>query len=296
VAAVLPRDGSGPGGHAVTETPDPIEEYLDELLTRLVGPPSEVRRVLAESEAHLRDAVDNELATGASRSEAERAAIARFGSSSDVARAVNHASVPARTVSVLAALAAPAMRMVAAGLIAIGVSAALARVLAGLTSSNFVFGLPPGVIPAASRCAHWLSVQPTAKTCAQAAMYENADDTLQLYVGFAVLGLLLLALIGVVFVIVRRALARRVRGRRVGERGAFRAAPPPGVVEAIGTTVFGGVGLALLAAGLTNSASTGLWGHGLWYVEATVSLAIAAVYLILFVRSLASNHVDAVTA
>ena len=56
MAAVLPRDGSGPGGHAVTETPDAIEEYLDELLTRLVGPPAEVRRVLAESEAHLRDA------------------------------------------------------------------------------------------------------------------------------------------------------------------------------------------------------------------------------------------------
>jgi hypothetical protein len=279
----------------VTETPDAIEEYLDELFARLAGPPAEIRRVLAESEAHLRDAVDNELATGASRSEAERAAIARFGSPSDVARAVNHASAPARTVSVLAALAAPAMRMVAAGLIAIGVSAALARVLAGLTSSDFVFGLPPGVIPAASRCAHWLSVQPTAKTCAQAAMYENADDTLQLYVGFAVLGLLLLALIGITFVIVRRVIVRRARVRRVGGRGAVRAAPPSGVVEAIGTTVFGGVGLALLTAGLTNSASTGLWGHGLWYVEATVSLLIAAVYLVRFIRTLTLNSVYTAT-
>jgi uncharacterized membrane protein len=274
----------------MTETPDAIEEYLDELFARLAGPPAEVRRVLAESEAHLRDAVDNELATGASRSEAERAAIARFGSPSDVARAVNRASVQARTVSVLAALAGPAMRMVAAGLIAIGVSAALARVLAGLTSSNFVFGLPPGVIPAASRCAHWLAVQPTAKTCAQAAMYENADDTLQLYVGFAVLGLVVLALIGIVFAIVRRA-----RVRRVGGRGAVRAAPPSGVVEAIGTTVFGGVGLALLAAGLTNSASTGLWGHGLWYVEATVSLLIAAVYLVRFIRTLTLHSVYTAT-
>jgi hypothetical protein len=43
---------------------DPVEDYLDQLLTSLSGSPRQVRHTLAEVEAHLRDAVAEGMAEG----------------------------------------------------------------------------------------------------------------------------------------------------------------------------------------------------------------------------------------
>ena len=45
---------------------EPVEAYLDQLLLVLAGPPRQVRHTLAEIEAHLYDAVAEELAGGRS--------------------------------------------------------------------------------------------------------------------------------------------------------------------------------------------------------------------------------------
>lgn len=37
---------------------EPIEDYLDDLLLRLDLPPREARRLLAETEAHLRESAE----------------------------------------------------------------------------------------------------------------------------------------------------------------------------------------------------------------------------------------------
>ena len=41
---------------------DPIDTYLDRLLSHLRGSAGDVRRILAETEAHLRDAVSELMA------------------------------------------------------------------------------------------------------------------------------------------------------------------------------------------------------------------------------------------
>jgi hypothetical protein len=253
---------------------DPIDAYLDELLSRLRGPASYVRRVLGEAEAHLRDAVDEQTASGTELAEARRVSILRFGTPAQVAATANRSIAGETAAQALGALAWAAAWMVAVGLASVGISAVLARALALLTSQAFVFGVPTGAVLSPQRCAHWLSVQPSAATCSQAAMLENASDTFQLYTGAATIGILL---IGGAFML--RAILRRAQG----------SAPPRilpvAVVPAIGATVFGGTGAALLSAGLSNMMLPGIWGRGLWLVEAGVAILVALIYAVIFARA-----------
>jgi len=256
--------------------PDPIDAYLDELLARLLGPARDVRRTLLEAEAHLRDAVDEQVAAGTELAEARRVAIQRFGSAAQVAATANRSLAGRTGALVLGALVWAAARMVAVGAASVGVAAVLARALAALTSTAFVFGAPANAVLPADRCAHWLAVQPSATTCAQAAMLENSSDTFQLYTGGAVIGLVVL---GIAFTI--RAIVSRARGTaRTG------IVLPPAAVPAIGATVFGGTGAALLSAGLSDVMLTGSWGRGLWLVDAGVAILVALSYAVVFARAL----------
>src|SRR6478736_2418791 len=65
---------------------DLIERYLDQLVLELRGRAPAVRRILAEAEDHLREAVDQSVAAGVEPDEAARLAIHRFGSARVVAR------------------------------------------------------------------------------------------------------------------------------------------------------------------------------------------------------------------
>jgi hypothetical protein len=254
---------------------DPIDAYLDELLSRLRGPASDVRRTLGEAEAHLRDAVDEQVAAGTELAEARRVSIERFGSVAQVASTANRSLAGRTAAHALAALFWAAGGMVAVGVTSVGVAAVLARALAGLTSTAFVFAVPTGAMLPADRCAHWLSVQPGATACSQAAMLENSSDTFQLYTGGAVIGLVLL---GVAFAL--RAIVRRARGTAYAG-----IVLPPAAVPAIGATVFGGTGVALLSAGLSDVMLPALWGRGLWFVDAGVALVVALIYAVVFARA-----------
>ena len=53
-------------------TTDLIEAYLDQLLTHLRGSAHDVRRILSETEEHLRDATAEQVAAGATEEEAHR--------------------------------------------------------------------------------------------------------------------------------------------------------------------------------------------------------------------------------
>jgi hypothetical protein len=240
-----------------------IEEYLDELLARSTGPAGEVRRLLVETEAHLRDAADAEVAAGLDPDAAQLRAIERFGSPRAVARAAHRARRP----FVVAALAVAFVRMAAAGLVAVGLSALLARLLAMHAGTAFVYGLPAGAAVPAGNCARWLVAQPAATSCARAASLENADDTLMLRVGGAIVGLLVLA--------VAWALLRR-RPR----------AATPDYVPAMGLTLFGVAGVVLLLGAYWNFYVPGLWGRGMWFVEGTIALAVAAGYGLAFAHRL----------
>lgn len=58
----------------------PIETYLDKLVVELQGPGHEIRGILAEVEDHLTEAAAAGVAEGLDAQEAERRAVARFGS------------------------------------------------------------------------------------------------------------------------------------------------------------------------------------------------------------------------
>lgn len=275
---------------------DPIDTYLDDLLGRLRGPAATVRRTLTEAESHLRDTADAELASDPELTPvaAQHRALERFGTAGTVARAANRDGTGAHLGALLAALTGSALRMVAIGFCAVALAAVGARTLAAVTSVGFVYGLPAGTATVAAKCAHWLSVQPTAANCVQAATLENASDSFQLYLGGALIGLGVLSIIaGVAWLIRRGTNARRTTQQSSPRQpNAMRARLPQTLVPVVGTTIFGGVGVVLLASAVTNLAVLGLWGRGQWYVEAVISLAIAAVYLVLFLRALTGATVS----
>jgi hypothetical protein len=247
---------------------DRIDAYLDDLADRLPGTGRETRRALAEAESHLRDASDHLRARGMTAEDAEQRAIADFGTPGQVARALRLGG--GSLWSLAGELAGLGARLVAVGLIAIGVSAAAARVLAGFLGTSAIFGLPTGAHPAAASCAHWLAVQPGTTTCMQAGTLEASDDITLLHGALGVLGVLL----GIAVLIVSR--SRRPSSRML----------PPTLGPTIAATAFLGAAAGLFAFGVGNVVIENVWGRGLWFVEAAVSLVAAAIASVLLIRAL----------
>ncbi|NNC11660.1 hypothetical protein HII28_07195 [Planctomonas sp. JC2975] len=257
----------------MTDGRDRIDSYLDDLFGRLHGDPAECRSMLAEAEAHLRDAAAASVEAGMDEDAAQQAAIDAFGSAEHVARAVDpHPFVAAATAFALAG-----GWLAAIGFVAVGLSAGIARLLALLTSTQWVYGAPSSYRFAAAQCAHWMLVQPTAGNCRTAAAMEASDDSFLFAVAGSIAGLLVVGLVVLAAFLLRRAAS--IPRRRV----------PRPVVWAVGATAFGGAGLALLAAGIGGVVLRGHWGQGLWYVEAAVSLALAAYFCIRLVPAMAST-------
>lgn len=241
---------------------DRIDLYLDDLYARLQGDPAECRSMLVEAEAHLRDAAAASVAGGMEEDAAQQAAIAAFGTPAQVA----HSTVRQPVAAALVAFAIAAARLAAVGFVAIGLSAGIARLLALLTSTQWVYGAPSAYPFTAAQCSHWLSVQPGATDCATAAALENSDDSFLFTITGVIAGLLLASLVIGVALLLRRAAA--VPRQRV----------PRTVVWAVGATAFGGAGIALLAGGFGDVVVRGHWGQGLWYVEGAVALAFAVYF------------------
>jgi hypothetical protein len=150
----------------------------------------------------------------------------------------------------------------------------LARVIASLTSTQWVYGAPAAYHFTAAQCAHWLSVQPGAATCRDAAALEASDDSFLFVLAAAVVGLIVAAAILTVM-----HLGRRWRYRPM-------ARLPRSVVSAVGATAFLGAGAALLAAGAANGIARGMWGQGVLYTDGAVALAFGTVFLVRFLLTI----------
>ncbi|GAB3801472.1 hypothetical protein GCM10028798_17470 [Humibacter antri] len=238
---------------------DRIDAYLDELFTRLHGDVAECRSMLAEAEAHLRDATAASVQEGIDEDAAQQVAIEAFGSPEHVARSAD----PHPVAAAVAAFVMAGGGLAVVGFVTIGLSAVIARVVAAFTSTQWVYGAPAGHRFSAAQCAHWLSVQPTAADCSSAAAMENSDDSFQFTIAGVIAGLLVVGIaIGLALFLRRTAPIAR---RRV----------PHIVVWAVGATAFGGSGVALLAGGVGDIVVSGLWGQGLWYAEAAIALTVA---------------------
>ncbi len=260
--------------------PDVVQRYLDELAVRLHGPAAQVRRVLAETEAHLYEAVDASSSFAADPELAQAEAVARYGSPAQVAAAVNQAAWTRVRRPLVVAATATLVRLTAAGLIAMGVTGLVARLLAGLTSTAAVYGFPAGTQPPASSCRYWLSVHPGIVGCQHAAALEASSDVT-----------LTLGAAGLLGALVCLALAVR---RRRGARAVV--VLPPALGPAVGAAGFGlaAVGSAVLAA--SDAVVLATWGAGLYWSAAATCAAAAVGSTWLLIRALPASYTAAPAA
>ena len=261
----------------MSSDPDVVQRYLDELAVRLHGPAAQVRRVLAETEAHLYDGVDASASSVADPELAQAEAVARYGSPAQVAAAVNQAAWTRVRRPLVVAATATLVRLTAAGLIAMGITGLVARVVAAVSSTAAVYGFPAGVRPSASSCRYWLSIHPAVAGCRQAATLEASADVTLTLGGAGVLGVCV-------------CLALAVRRRR----GAHPVVVlPPVLGPALGAALFAlaAIGTALLAASDAVVLST--WGAGLYWTAAATCTAAALGSTGLLIRALPASYAAA---
>jgi hypothetical protein len=247
----------------------PVEEYLDRLLIELRGSARDVRRILAETEEHLRDATAEGVAEGLSEEEAQRRAVDRFGPPRVVASRFGRPPVwPAVT-----ALARAGVPLAVVGLIAIGVSGVVSEVLGRLFGPAFVAGDLPDVRYTAARCADFQEYFP-GKSCLDAAAWHHWGEVVEYRAATGVLGLLLL----VGWLLYRRR-------RRLDTRLTL----PAGLMAGAAAALYGLAAAALLLVGLDSAVAGGMTsGAGQWLSAGGVALIAAVAYGLMLIRSLGS--------
>jgi hypothetical protein len=235
---------------------EPVEEYLDRLLLSLSGPPRYVRQTLSEIEAHLHDAVADELAAGRSQADAEHAAVDRMGAIQAVTGRTALSARPAHALVRRSVLAGSLIGGVA--LVAYGIAAAISWALAAVRGGEFVTApFPPGSYTPAD-CARWLAGDPAAHTCVTAMTYDHVGDIVLQGIAAAILGLLAL-------------LAFRVMRRRWQDRSTLTSLPV-GSAEAVGVIL--AIGVAVTGLGMAVDIENVHRGQG---VGQPISIAVAAV-------------------
>jgi hypothetical protein len=221
---------------------DAVERYLDRLADSLVLRGRSVRRILAEADDHLREAVAAGEARGLDRAAAEEEAVARFGSPAEVAR--RFGAVEGRVPAGLVWSALLSLALVAGiGLVAVGISGGVAAAMGAVVDKDFVAGDQPGVTYTAERCAEFRTLQPKAATCADAAVAHHYDEVVWYRVDAGILGVLVLG--GWWF----------VRHRRL--RSGRPESLPPVLVAVVGTVLFGAAAVALVGGGTMQAAVGG---------------------------------------
>ncbi|HEX3393812.1 MAG TPA: permease prefix domain 1-containing protein [Acidimicrobiales bacterium] len=266
---------------------DPIEVYLDRLLVELSGRARNVRRILAEADDHLRDAVESGVAEGLLPAEAEQRAIDRFGSPATVARRFTRRPGRLLPVPVLSQLVLALALLAGVGLVGVGVSGALAGGMGVAFGKDFVSGDVAGVTYTPARCADYLEYHPEAGTCARAATAHHFDEIVEYRLAAGILGLLVL---GGLFLVRRSSPLARVipMGEGVGLL-------PDGFVATTGAAVFGCAAGVLIASGLAQVGG-GSGGAGGYLSGGIVAAFIAAAFAVGLFRALArrAEVVDAV--
>jgi hypothetical protein len=233
----------------------PVEDYLDQLLLSLSGPPRYVRRTLAEVEAHLHDAVADELAAGRTQAEAEQAAVARIGAVHAVTGRTPLFSRPSAAAARRTALAGSLIGGVA--LVAYAISAAISWALAVIGGGEFVTApFPPGSYTAAD-CARWLAGDPSTHNCVTAMTRDHVGDILLQGIAAGFLGLVAL-------------FAFWLMRQRWQDRGTLTALPV-GSAEAIGAIM--ALLVAAVAVGIAVDFETVQRGVG---AGQPIAIALAA--------------------
>jgi hypothetical protein len=162
-----------------------------------------------------------------------------------------------------------ATRIVAIGLVAIGISGILAWGLGATAGKAFVAGDPPGVTYTAARCRDLLEYAPDTNSCAEAATTHHFDEVVWYRIAAGALGCAtFLAL----------ALVRRRRERRELQPETF--------APTVAAAVFGISGIWLIGQGIDKVILKTDGGGGGYLSGGVVAFAIAAWFTIPVIRSL----------
>jgi hypothetical protein len=244
-----------------SETEEAIEAYLDALLVALHTSPRLTRRVLAEAEAHLHDALDSGLTA--------EEAIARFGDPAEVAaRSRQWSAVPLPVLLRQVAFAAAFLASI--GLLAVGVSGVVAGGMQAAWGPRFVAGDLPMVTYTPARCAQLATLAPNSRSCLVAAARHHTTEV-EVYRVAA-------GLVGAIGLVACATLRRR--RSTLAESSAL----PTGLVPAIGATVFGVAALVLTGQAMQGLGWHSTAGLGQWLSAAIVSVVFAAGFTVAFVR------------
>lgn len=179
---------------------DPVETYLDAVLSCSPGSPRQVRRTLAEVEAHLADSASALQEAGWSAAAARTEAVRRMGPPAGaIDRPWPAGPLPPRSVRrrvLLAVLQFGGLAGLFVGLA--GAFAAAIRAIWGATAIATPF---PSGSYSQGDCQRWLSAYPASPNCVTAMTADHAADFLRNAVLAGLLGMLALA--------ARQALRRR---------------------------------------------------------------------------------------
>jgi hypothetical protein len=132
------------------DEPGMIDTYLDELMAALRVEPRRARRILIETEDHLREAVRDHVAAGMEEAAAERLAIERFGSPREIAARFNGASVTPRgwLLRMYFCLA----MLFGVGMVAVGVAGEIAIGAGFVFGKEYIAGNAPDTTYTPARC------------------------------------------------------------------------------------------------------------------------------------------------
>ncbi|MDQ6696111.1 MAG: permease prefix domain 1-containing protein [Actinomycetota bacterium] len=255
---------TGPMGARPAPADSPIEACLDELLrVGLRGRLREARHLLAEAEAHLRDAAAEAEARGLSTHAAEEEAVARFGSAVAIATA-EHAVQRTGLREILRQGVASGLVLGAIGGIAVGASGILAAVMRTTGGDRWITNPPSGAALSSANCARWLVSSPPGTSCAQAGLADWANDT--------VLFRLLAGALGVLALLALRLVRRR--WSHIERSGGL----PPIVVNTTAVAAFGTAGVWLAGMGIDAVVISSGHAAGQWLSAAPVALGLAVVF------------------
>ncbi len=258
---------------------EPIDAYLDELVSLLsTRRPRQLRSLLAETEAHLRDDADAGVAAGLSRDDAEAAAVARFGPA-EIITGAERDTWRAPIAVVARQLIGSAALLGGIAAIAVGISGVAALLIRALSSARFLVDTPTASVLTPSNCARWLGTNnpaPAVPQCRNAAINDWVSEVIDYRIAAGVLGVLVVLLV----VAVRR------------RRGDLPHLPAlmTDTIAAAGFTV---AGVWLLATSVDAVVVSHGDGAGQWLSAAPVALAAAAVFGLRLIHDLQDPEIDA---
>ena len=243
-----------------------IDGYLDELLDGLRVDGAQSRRILTETEDHLREAVLANVASGMDEVHATEIAIERFGEARQIAARFNAAAAAALPLrSWLFRLYLWMALLAGVGVLAIGMGGELAAGAGLVFGKSVVAGDQPGNTYTPQRCAEFQGFYPHASSCAAAAVDHHFSEKWLTADAAVVAGVVIVAS----HLLLRRKCAPTERGRSFPRR-AFH------VLGAVGA---GAGGVVLTGFGGLSVLLQPHAGGGFLVAEGLAALATCAAFL-----------------